>query len=326
VLAVGAAGGLLTRATGCERRPIVLAWAWVVGTVLGLVAVETAAYRAGHPSGVLRVTVLDVGQGDSTILDLPDGTLMLVDGGGMVGSPVDPGRSVLMPLLRARRRDRVDVAVLSHPHPDHFIGLASALRETPVGEFWDTGQGRAHGAGPIYAALVRDLMSRGVPFHGPESLCGVRSFGGASAEILAPCPAFDPSLGANDNSFVVRIGFLGRRVLLTGDAEQAEERALLSTGDVSADFLKVGHHGSRTSTSPELIRAVRPRLATISSGVRNRFGHPHRATLDALDGAGVTALRTDRVGSIEWSRASGGVRVFGATFTERFRARLAVPW
>jgi len=301
--------------------------AWAFGTAIGLLVVEAAAARAGHPRGVLRVTVLDVGQGDSTLIDLPDGKLMLVDGGGMVGSPVDPGRSVLVPLLRHRRRDRIDIAVLSHPHPDHFIGLASVLRDIPVGEFWDTGQGRAQGAGPVYAGLMDDLARRGVDVRGPGSLCGgERSLGGARAKVIAPCPAFDPTLGANDNSFVVRLGYRGESVLLTGDAEENEEKALLGAGDLSSDFLKVGHHGSRTSTSPALLRAVRPRLATISSGVRNRFGHPHPVTLESLRAVGVFAMRTDRLGSIDWSAGSRAVRVFGATFGERFFARLSDPW
>jgi competence protein ComEC len=325
LIGVGAAGGLVAcaRHTTVSVRP---ALAWIFATVAGLAMVEGAAERAGHPRGTLRVTVLDVGQGDSTLVDLPSGELMLIDGGGMVGSPVDPGVGVVVPLLRARRRDRVDLVLLSHPHPDHFIGLASALHDMPVGEFWDTGQGLAQGAGPVYASLLADLARRGITVRGPESLCGERLLGGANAEILAPCPAFDPNLGANDNSFVVRLRYGGRSALLTGDAEEAAEQKLLATGRLSADFLKVGHHGSRTSTSPAFLRAVSPRLATISSGVRNRFGHPHPVTLETLRAAKVLALRTDRLGSIQWSPSSQSVRVFGATFRERLFARLLDPW
>jgi competence protein ComEC len=111
-----------------------------------------------------------------------------------------------------------------------------------------------------------------------------------------------------------------------GDAEEAEEQSLLTARDLSADLLKIGHHGSRTSSSPAMLRAVRPRLATISSGVRNRFGHPHAVTLASLRAAGVLALRTDRSGSIDWLVGSPTVRVFGATFRERTFARLFNPW
>lgn len=300
---------------------------WAVGTALAVLIVETAAVRAGRPRGALRVTVLDVGQGDSTLIDLPDGKLMLVDGGGFVGSPVDPGASVILPLLRVRRRSRVDVAVLTHPHPDHFLGLGTALAGVEVGELWDTGQGREQGAGLEYAAMMSRLVSRGVPIRGPGALCGPeRRLGGAVLHVLAPCPSFDPALGANDNSFVIRIGLGERHVLLTGDAEhEAEARLLAAHGsELHADLLKVGHHGSRTSTSAALVRAVAPRFATVSCGVRNRFGHPSADALRTLALAGVLALRTDLVGSVQFVTEGTAVRArtFGATFEDRTGPRL----
>jgi competence protein ComEC len=296
---------------------------FAASALAGLAVLEAALHRAGHPRGVLRVTVLDVGQGDSALIDLPDGELMLVDGGGFVGSPVDPGRQVILPLLRARRRERLDVVVLSHPHPDHFGGLATVTRAVEVGELWDTGQGREQGAGPVYASMIADLASRKIPIRGPGELCGaVRPLGGALVRVLAPCPAFDPVRGANDNSFVVRLGLGGRHVLMMGDAEHAEEDALLAGGAaLAADVLKVGHHGSRTSTSKALLEAVQPRFATVSCGARNRFGHPFPGTLTALEGAGVRVLRTDVGGSAELETDGAGlrVRIFGVSFGERLR-------
>jgi competence protein ComEC len=270
---------------------------------VALVAVELALGHAGKPLDRLRVTALDVEQGDSTLVDFPDGRLMLVDAGGFVGSPVDPGRAVVKPLLRVRRRDRVDVAVLSHPHPDHFGGLASALRGVEVGEFWDSGQGESEGAGPAYAALLRELRARSVPILRPRELCGrPRSFGAATVEVLGPCPDFVPRRDANDNSLVLRITFGARAVLLTGDAEHEEEAELLRAhgARLRADLLKVGHHGSRTSSTPGFLAAVTPAVATISCGVRNRFGHPHRETLESFGRAGIFALRLDRTGSVVW--------------------------
>jgi len=293
-----------------------------MATLVAMCGIEWATFAAGHPRGVLRVTVLDVGQGDSALVDLPDGRAMLVDGGGFVGSPVDPGKSVLLPLLRARRRSSVDVVVLSHPHPDHFLGLVSAVPAIGVGEFWDTGQGREQGAGPEYAELVLGLSRRGVPIRGPSELCGPeRALGGARVEVLAPCPSWDSALGANDNSFVVRVRYQGHGVMLMGDAEaEAEERLLARGVGLSADLLKVGHHGSRTSSSAALVRAVAPAVATLSTGVRNRFGHPHPTTLATLARLGVPALRTDRQGSVEWrsDAARSRVAVFGGAFGERW--------
>jgi competence protein ComEC len=290
---------------------------WALSMAAALLVLELAIRRAGRPLGELRVTAVDVGQGDCTLVDLPDGQLMLVDGGGFVGSPVDPGKSVILPLLRARRRSRVDIVVLTHPHPDHFTGLASALPELAVGQFWDDGQGQDEGAGATYAGLVAGLRRRRVPILRPPQLCGrVLHFGGATLQPLAPCPDYTPHIGANNNSIVLRIAYGRRAVMLMGDAEAPEEAKILAKHPrgLRADLLKVGHHGSRTSSTPALLRAVRPALASISSGVRNRYGHPHGVTLEKLAAAHIRALRLDRVGSVtfETDGSTLGARTFSA--------------
>jgi competence protein ComEC len=302
-----AAGAMLAATARPGRRARA-----VLATFAGALLLELPAIRAGRPHGLLRVTVLDVGQGDAAIVDLPDGRAMLVDGGGLVGSPVDTGRSVILPVLRARRRSRVDVAVLSHPHPDHFLGLASALPSLAVGELWDTGQGEREGTAGAYAALLAGLRARGVPIRRPDALCGApRSFGGAKVEVLAPCPGPEPGGSANDNSIVLRLSLGARAALLVGDAEHEAEARLLAAGPGSlhADFLKVGHHGSRTSSTPRFLAATGATTAAISTGVRNRFGHPHAETLRSLAAAGVDVLRTDRAGAILWETDGASVRV-----------------
>jgi competence protein ComEC len=255
--------------------------------------------------------MLDVGQGDATLLEFPGGEAMLVDGGGFVGGSLDTGRRVLLPVLRARRRRRLDVVALSHPHPDHFSGLQSLVEQCEVGEFWDTGQGEREGAGPLYAKLLKTLRSRGVRVRRPDELCGQpRTFGGARVEVLGPCPTFVPGRPANDNSLVLRIDHGQRSFLLVGDAEQAQETELLASGaSLGADVLKVGHHGSRTSTSPEFLAQVGPRFATLSCGVRNRFGHPDPQTLANLRHAGTLALRLDRMGQVEFVSDGSLLRV-----------------
>jgi competence protein ComEC len=268
--------------------------------VLVLAALELGARRAGAPLGVLRVTFLDVGQGDAALIDLPNGEAMLVDGGGLVGSPMDVGERVIAAELRARRRGELALVVLTHPHPDHFGGLVSGLSGARVRALWDTGQGEAEAVAGGYAEVLAAARSRGTPVVRPRDFCGAHALGGAVVEALAPCPAFAPDLDPNDNSIVLRVAYGSRAVLLVGDAEKEEERTLLARGSSSlrADVLKVGHHGSRTSSSPQFLAAVAPADAVISVGRRNRFGHPSAKALAALEAAGARTFRTDRDGAV----------------------------
>ncbi len=325
VLVVGAAGLSTVRLHASvlgERARLgvrALCAAWLLASLTALWLVEGALRRAGAPQGVLRVTALDVGQGDATLVDFPDGSLWLIDGGGVVGSPVDPGKVVILPVLRARRRERLDVVVLSHPHPDHFTGLVSVIEQVEVGELWDTGQGEAEGAGPIYKQLLEVARRRGVRIRRPGELCGrARSMGGAFASVLAPCPGFVPGRGANDNSLVLKLSLGRHAVLMMGDAEHEEEAELVARygSALRADVLKAGHHGSRTSSSEAFLAAVRPELATVSCGVRNHFGHPHAEALARLGAAGVQPLRVDRLGSLDLVSDGQSLRVRSAWFSE----------
>jgi competence protein ComEC len=300
-----------TVAFACAASTRARRWGAVAAGSAAWLLLEVVAARAGAPRGVLRVNILDVGQGDAMLVDLPEGGAMLIDAGGFVGSPVDPGLRVVRPLLRARRRSRLDVVVLSHPHPDHFGGLRKAVEGLEVGELWDTGQGEAEGAGPVYAGLLDDLRRREVPIRRPTSLCGPpRNLSGATVEVLAPCPDVNPDRGANDNSFVLRIAYGARAALLVGDAEREAEAALVARYGpaLHADLLKVGHHGSRTSSQPDFLAAVGPSVASISCGVRNRFGHPHPDVLSALSVRGIAIARTDRGGSLIWETDGEHVR------------------
>jgi competence protein ComEC len=265
-----------------------------------LLGLEVVAVRAGAPKGELRITFLDVAQGDAAIVDLPNGEAMIVDGGGLVGSPIDVGMRVLAPELRARRRQRVLAAILTHPHPDHFGGFLTGLGALRIDAFWDTGQGEREGTAGTYASVLDSLRAHRVPIVRPEDLCGAHEVGGARLEVLAPCPTYTSDWGPNDNSFVLRFSFGSRSLLLVGDAEREEEAWLLADrrSQLRADLLKVGHHGSRSSSSTEFLNAVSPRDAVVSVGARNRFGHPHPETIQSLQRAGIRTWRTDLDGAV----------------------------
>ena len=291
-LAVGVCGA--SRAVA--RRP---GW-WIAPAAAAVLFLEHDVRARGSPKGSLRVTFLDVGQGDAAIVDLPDGSAMMIDGGGLVGSPVDVGERVVAPVLRARRRSSIALAVLSHPHPDHFGGLRRGLVAATLGALWDTGQGEAETVGGEYAALLADLRARGVPVLRPGEVCGARVVGGARIEVLAPCPDLTLDRGPNDNSFVLRISYGERSFLFVGDAEHAEEADLTRAAPsaLRSDVLKIGHHGSRTSTTASFLEAVAPSIAVISCGVRNRFGHPAPSTLATLATSRARVFRTDRDGAV----------------------------
>ncbi len=272
----------------------------VAGALVVLVLLELPVRMHGAPRGVLRATFIDIGQGDSALVDLPDGSAMLIDGGGIVGSPLDVGRRVLAPLFRARRLERLALVVLTHPHPDHFGGLDAGLADVSVGELWDTGQGERESVGGVYASVLGRALAQGTHVRRPPDLCGSHVIGGARVDVLAPCPDASSDRPPNDNSFVLRVAYGKRAFLFEGDAEREEEAELVRRfgGQLKADVLKVGHHGSRTSSTPALLEAVSPELAVISCGVRNRYGHPYPTTLSGLEAARARVLRTDRSGAI----------------------------
>jgi competence protein ComEC len=310
--ALTAAGALALAAFGARGRARRLAaGAAAVVAVAAAVSLVARDVRRRHGTDLV-VTFLDVGQGDAAVVEAPGGAVMLVDGGGTRDGAYDTGARIVEPFLRARGIDRLDVVALSHPHPDHLNGLFRILGRFEVGAFWSSGD---DGHNPQYRALVALARSQGVaaPEVVPRALGAARmvALGPFVAEAGGDHIAAPPGLSVNDASLVLRVGFAGRALLFPGDLEADGEGELCGRTalgqDVGADVLKVPHHGSRTSSSTELLRAVHPRLAVISLGWRNQFHFPAPEVLARYAAAGVRVLRTDRDGAVTVTISPGGV-------------------
>ena len=240
---------------------------------------------------MLRVTFLDVGQGDATLIELPEGPRLLVDGGPGGARRFDVGERVLAPFLWNRPLARLDAVALTHWDSDHSGGLAAVLTHFHVGEFWESG--RPPGSAPeTAAALVRSRAPRRVLAAGQRLWLGR-----ALITVLGPGP--DPPPGSNDQSLVLRLDWRGVSLLLAGDLGPRGEALLLERASpVRTLVLKVAHHGSRFSSTAPFLERARPRLAVISVGARNPFRHPSAEALARLDAAGARVYRTDRDGAV----------------------------
>jgi competence protein ComEC len=263
----------------------------VVGALAVVIAAASIWPWLAPTEGMLRVTFLDVGQGDATLVELPDGPRLLVDGGPGGARRFDVGERVLAPFLWNRPVGRLDAVALSHWDIDHSGGLAAVLRRFPVGEFWESGRPPS-GAVDTVAALGRSGAPRRVLAAGQRLWLGR-----AIVTVLGPAPG--PPVAANDQSLVLRLDWRGVSLLLPGDLGAQGEAALLDrAGPLRTLVLKVAHHGSRSSSGVPFLRAAQPLVAVVSVGVRNPFRHPSPDTLARLEAAGARIYRTDRDGAV----------------------------
>ena len=269
--------------------------------------------------GVLELTAIDVGQGDSLLAVFPEGATMLIDGGGRPDfradnrsvantRGLDIGEEVVSPYLWSRGMTRLDIVVATHADADHTGGLAAILRNFRPREFWV-------GVHPP-EALIELAGELGIEVRrrvaGPPA-----EFSGAEIQVLAPADGFAYGKPGNNDSLVLRLSLGERSFLLTGDVEDVMEWRLVSGGRIRhADVLKVAHHGSKTSTTEIFLRAVSPSIAMISAGYANSYGHPHPDVLRRLEAHHVPVLRTDSEGLASvftdgkdlWFRAEGAQR------------------
>ena len=271
-------------------------WA-LVGAVFVIAAAGSVV--AARPDGSIHVIVLDVGQGDSILLEGDRGGRILVDGG--------PDANALMAALDRYVPvwdRRLDAIVLTHPHDDHVAGLVAVVERYRVGRAFESGWPATT---PTYQAWKSALSSSGLRAERLSTGQALR-LDDATLHVLWPDDAgrpdaLDPNATenrkTNDSSIVLLGDYEGRRFLLTGDIEDDVDPVLLGRGLPAVDMLKVAHHGSATASSEDLVAAIHPSVAVVSVGANNRYGHPSAATMARLRGHSQTALRTDQAGTVE---------------------------
>ena len=267
----------------------------LVAAAAGMAVVAWAPAIHLPYSGKVELHVLDVGQGDAILLRTDKGRWVLFDA-GRVWKSGDAGRSTVIPYV-LRRGGTLESFILSHAHSDHVGGAASVFRALHPHTFWDAAF--AQGS-EVYDKSLRAAREAGVQWHrvhpGDEL-----DVDGVAIEFLAPDSAWTASLAdPNEASTIALVRFGSVRFLLVGDAEQAEEGWLLehARGELHADVLKVGHHGSSTSSGDRFLAAVHPAAAIISVGVDNPYGHPSPDVIAALYRVGARVVRTDQLGTI----------------------------
>jgi competence protein ComEC len=251
-------------------------------------------------AGELELTAIDVGQGDSLLVAFPDSKLLLIDGGGILSfgrhvARIDIGEDVVSPYLWSRSIRKLDVVALTHAHDDHAGGLPAIIENFHPSQLW-TG---AMAPSAAWSAVNQEACLENVKIEALVSGHGF-DFGGAHIDVISPPAGYlqgpNPT---NDDSLALRITYGHRSLLLMGDTEKPMERAALADGEpLRADVLKVGHHGSNTSSGDPFLDAVAPEFAVISDGFENTFHHPHPLVLQRLAAHHSSILRTDLDGLV----------------------------
>ena len=281
-----------------RRRACLVAAGLAAMLIISIVLALLPPTQRIHP-GVLEVTSIDVGEGDSTLLITPQGRSLLVDAGGPIGpggSRLDFGEDVVSPYLWTRGISHLDAVAITHGHSDHIGGIPAVLKNFRPAELWVGLQPPGRALAEVIATA--EALGVRVVHHWEGDEFGL---GGAGIRVLSPprdWPTGDHA--ENNDSMVLRVSYGNSSVLLEGDAEKKVERRIAAIEHPQANLLKVGHHGSAKATTPELLATVKPEFAVVSVGSGNSFGLPRMETLKKLAEAGTRVYRTDLEGAVSF--------------------------
>jgi len=237
----------------------------------------------------LKIHYIDVGQGDSEFIELPNGQTMLIDAGIPEQGPT------VVSYIKSLGRSKIDYLIATHPHADHIGGMTDVIDSFTIGQMYMPRTSSADTpTTKVYENLLAAIRSKNIPVHTAKAGVNIISSGKLTANLIAPCGTDYHDL--NQYSAAMMLQYGNNKFLFMGDAGNVSEDQI--TADVSADVLKVGHHGSRTATGQEFLNKVHPKYAVIEVGKGNSYGHPTAQTLNRLQAIGATIYRTDQDGTI----------------------------